>query len=125
MSEYLKEEKMEILKMIETGKISPKDGLDLLNALDEKTEELTVSSAKWLKIRVFDPEDKTKVNVNVPIALIDIGLKFATKFSPELKDSSLEGIDFREIAEAIKKGAHGKIVDIESEDGEKVEIIVE
>ncbi|MTI46208.1 SHOCT-like domain-containing protein [Sporosalibacterium faouarense] len=125
MSEYLKEEKMEILKMIESGKVSSKDGLELLNALEDKAEAIPVSSAKWLKVRVFDPDDKTKVNVNIPIALVDIGLKFATKFSPELKDSSLDGVDFREIAEAIKNGAHGKIVDIESENGEKVEIIVE
>lgn len=125
MANYLKEEKMEILKMIESGKVSSKDGLDLLNALETKTETLSTTKAKWLKVKVFDPDDNTKVNVNVPIALVEIGLKFATKFSPELEDSSLDKVDFKEIAEAIKNGAHGKIVDIESDNGEKVEIVVE
>lgn len=125
MSNNLREERIEILKMIETGKITSNEGLDLLNALEEKSESFPTHKCKWLKIRVYDPEDKTKVNVNVPIALVDIGLKFATKMSPELKDSSLEGINFTEIAEAIKNGAQGKIVDVESEDGEKVEIVVE
>lgn len=125
MSNNLKEERMEILKMIEDGKISSKEGLELLNTLEEKSESFPTNKCKWLKIRVFDPDDKTKINVNVPIALVDIGLKFATKMSPELKDSSLESINFTEIAEAIKNGAQGKIVDIESENGEKVEIIVE
>jgi len=125
MSNSLKEEKMQILKLIQDGKVSSEEGIELLNALEDKTDELHRKSAKWLKIRVYDPDDKTKVNVNIPIALVDIGLKFATKFSPELKESHLEEIDFREIAEAIKNGAEGKIVDVESDNGEKVEIIVE
>jgi len=125
MSSSLKEEKMQILKMIQEGKVSSEEGIELLNALEEKVGEPNKKSTKWLKIRVYDPDDKTKVNVNIPIALVDIGLKFATKFSPELKESNLEEIDFREIAEAIKNGAEGKIVDVESDNGEKVEIIVE
>ena len=32
----LKEEKLQILKMVEEGKISVEEGLDLLNALEEK-----------------------------------------------------------------------------------------
>jgi len=125
MANNLKEEKMQVLKMIEEGKVSSEEGIELLNALEEKGIEIGTRSSKWLKVRVYDPDDKTKVNVNIPIALVDIGLKFATKFSPELKDSSIQDVDFKEIAEAIKNGAEGKIVDIESEDGEKVEVIVE
>ncbi|TAH59826.1 MAG: hypothetical protein EWM50_07365 [Gottschalkiaceae bacterium] len=116
---------MQILKMIEDGKINSKDGIELLSALEEKENLPMPKSSKWLRIKVFDPEDNTKVNVNVPIALIDVGLKFATKVSPELKNSDLNGIDFNEIVEMIKSGAEGKIVDVESGDGERVEIVVE
>ncbi|WP_425448717.1 SHOCT-like domain-containing protein [Dethiothermospora halolimnae] len=125
MSNNLKEEKLAILNMIETGKITSEEGIELLNAIEEKKGEYLSKKAKWLKIKVFDPEDDTKVNVNVPIALVDIGLKFATKMSPDLKESSLEEIDFKELSEAIKNGAEGKIVDIDTGDGERVEIIVE
>lgn len=121
----LREEKMQVLKMIEEGKINSQDGLELLSALEEKEDLPTAKSSKWLRIKVFDPEDNTKVNVNVPIALLDVGLKFATKVSPELKNSDLSAIDFNEIVEMIKSGAEGKIVDVESGDGERVEIIVE
>ncbi|WIV12535.1 hypothetical protein [Proteiniborus sp. MB09-C3] len=122
---YLKEEKMQILKMIEDGKITSADGLELLGALEEK-ENLPISkTSKWLKIKVHDPDDNAKVNVNIPLALVDVGLKMATKFSPELKNSDLKDIDFNEIVELIKNGAEGKIVDIESGDGERVEIVVE
>lgn len=116
---------MQILKMIEEGKITSQDGLELLNALEEKEDLPMPKSSKWLKIRVLDPEDNTKVNVNIPLALVDVGLKMATKFSPELKNSGIKDIDFDQIAELIKNGAEGKIVDVESGDGEKVEIIVE
>ncbi|RKD32110.1 hypothetical protein BET03_11330 [Thermohalobacter berrensis] len=118
---------MQILKMVEEGKITSEEGVELLNALEEKSTTSNYNTnAKWLKVRVFDPEDKTKVNVNIPIALVDIGLKFATKFSPELKDSSFQEIDLKEIVEAVKNGAEGKIVDIVSEkNGERVEVFVE
>lgn len=122
---YLKEEKMQILKMIEDGKITSNDGLELLSALEEKEDMPIAKSSKWLKIKVHDPDDNTKVNVNIPLALVDVGLKMATKFSPELKNSDLKDIDFNEIAELIKNGAQGKIVDIESDNGERVEIVVE
>lgn len=125
MSIDFKEEKLQILKMIEEGKISSSEGIELLNALENKGIEIGNKPTKWIKIKVFDPNDKTKVNVNIPIALVDVGLKFATKVSPDLKESSVQEIDFQEIAEAIKNGAEGKIVDIESEDGERVEIVVE
>ncbi len=125
MSNNLKEEKMQVLKMIEEGKVTSEEGIELLNALEDKGIQIGARTSKWLKIRVYDPNDKTKVNVNIPIALVDIGLKFATKFSPELKDTNIQEFDFKEIAEAIKNGAEGKIVDVESEDGERVEVLVE
>ncbi|WP_069650974.1 SHOCT-like domain-containing protein [Caloranaerobacter ferrireducens] len=121
-----KEEKLQILKMIEEGKITHEEGLELLNAIEEKDKEFNTSNAKWIKIRVYDPYDKTKVNVNIPVALVDVGLKFATKFSPELKNSDLENINLEEIIQIIKSGAQGKIVDVTNErNGEKVEIFVE
>ncbi|QIB27889.1 SHOCT-like domain-containing protein [Caloranaerobacter azorensis] len=122
-----KEEKLQILKMIEEGKITHEEALELLNALEEKDKEFNnTSNTKWLKIRVYDPDDETKVNVNIPIALVDVGLKFATKFSPELKNSNLEDLNLEEIIQMIKNGAQGKIVDVTNErNGEKVEIFVE
>lgn len=130
MENNLKEEKLQILKMIEEGKITPEEGINLLDAL-ENVEETYVDNkqAKWLKVKVFDPDDNTKVNVTIPIALIDVGMKMAGKFGPafvpELKEADINENDLKELFEAIKNGAMGKLVDIESEDGEKVEIVVE
>ncbi len=126
----MREERLQILQMIEEGKITPEEGMDLLDALgDAKETYIENNNAKWLKIRVFDPDDKSKVNVTVPIALIDVTMKMAGKFGPafvpELKEAGLDETDITELFNAIKDGAMGKLVDIESEDGEKVEIIVE
>lgn len=126
----LKEEKLQILKMVEEGKITPEEGISLLETLED-VEETYVDNrqAKWLKIKVFDPSDNTKVNVTIPIALIDVSMKMAGKFAPafvpELKEVNISENDMIELLDAIKEGATGKLVDVESEDGEKVEIVVE
>lgn len=123
-------EKLQILTMVKDGKISTEEGVKLLDALDNSGvdlgKNLNISSkAKWLKIRVFDPKDTTKVNVTLPISLISIGVKLAGKFSPEFKEAGLTESDMEEIFEAIKNGETGKIVEIDSEDGTKVEVVIE
>lgn len=129
----INEEKMQILKMIEEGKINSTEGLELLDAIESKDSQEVIThnnssnySAKWLRVRVKAEDDKTKVNVNIPISLVDIGFKIATAYSPELKADELKGIDFEEIINAIKNGAEGKIVDIyDEESNTTVEVFVE
>lgn len=125
-----KDEKLQILKMVEEGKITSEEGVELLGALSEtKANYMDNHKSKWIKIRVFEPNNSTKVNVTIPVALIDAGIRIAGKvapnFVPELKESGLDEKDLKEILEAIKNGASGKLVDVENENGEKVEIIVE
>ena len=125
------DEKIRILKMIEEGKITSAEGEKLLSAIDEKStkiEKQKIDGApKWLKIRVFEVDEKgkkTKVNVNVPIAIVETGLKIGQGFDENL-DSALNGVDFNDIMEMIRNGAEGKIVDIETDEGETVEIYIE
>lgn len=125
MSNNFNEEKMQILKMVESGKITSEQGIELLNAIEEKGSETNIKSTKSLKVKVYDPDENTKVNVNIPLSLVDIGIKFATAYSPELKNSGIEKFDLKQIADEIKNGAEGKIVDIESDNGERVEVIIE
>lgn len=123
-------EKMQILTMVKDGKISTEEGVKLLDALDNSGIDLNKglnndNKAKWLKIRVFDPEDATKVNVTLPISLFSIGFKLAGKFSPEFKEAGLTEFDIEEIFTAIKNGETGKIIEVDSEDGTKVEVVIE
>ncbi len=121
----MKEEKMQILKMIEEGKITSNEGIELLNALEEREEKsIDIKEAKWLRVRVNGKDGKQKVNVNIPITLIDIGLKIGTKYHDDLEDQ-LGGIDLDEIIRAVKEGAEGKLVEVEDENGDKIEVFVE
>ena len=124
------EERMKILKMIEEGKINAEEGAKLLAALADSRRTpppvsaaaLTGGSARWLRIRVTDSvTGKTKVNVNLPMGLVDVGLKIGARFAPEIDAEQMDAIN-----QALKSGLSGKIIDVtDEEDGEHVEIFVE
>ena len=122
------EERLKILTMIQEGKITAQEGLDLLNTLTETaapTHEEGVSGrrpARWLRVRVTDTNsEKTRVNVRLPVSLMNAGVKMGAKFAPEV-----EGMDMGVILNAIKDGELGKIVDVyDDEDGEHVEVFLE
>ncbi len=122
------EERMQILKMIEAGTISASEGAELLRALekDKSSQPSTplrgASEPRWFRVRVTDTKTgKNKVSVNIPMGLVNVGMKMGARFSPEL-----EGMDFDEISELIQSGGQGKVMDvIDEEEGERVEIFVE
>ncbi len=120
------DDRLQILKMIETGTISADEGVKLLKALDEAddAEEATTQSRmpKWFRVHVTDlATGRRKVNVSIPMGLVNVGMRLGARFAPELDD-----MEIGEILEAIKQGTVGKIIDVEdSEDGERVEIYVD
>ena len=127
MSKDISEERMKILEMVEEGKLNTSEAMELLDALEgDEIEIKPKTDAKWLKIRVKTMDDNPKVNVNIPLSLVDVGLKLAKKFDPKLEQSGLDQIDLDEIIEAVKNGAEGKIVDVEDEENKtRVKIYVE
>jgi len=121
------EERMEILKMVQSGEISAEEGATLLNALKEEMEPRSGSEPaartqqpRRLRIRVSDLETgRNKVNIDLPWNLINVGMHMGARFTPE-------GIDLEEVMQALQAGTEGKIVDVEdAEDNERVEIFVE
>lgn len=121
------DERLRILKMIQEGKITADEGAKLLSALREARPvplhppvPSTRSGQGWLRVRVTDmATGRTKVNVNLPLGLVDAGMNIATQFAPD--------INFSQIAEAVKSGQlAGKIVDVfDEEDGEHVEVFID
>ena len=64
---------------------------------------------------------KAKVNINLPIGLVNVGMKIGARFAPEMSE-----MDAAAIVEAIRSNAMGKIIDVQDEtDGEHVEIFLE
>jgi hypothetical protein len=123
------EERLQILKMIEEGKISATEGAELLRALDTKGDRPQpqepmkgASAPRWFRVRVTDVQSgRNKVNINIPMGLVNVGIKMGARFAPEIEGERLEGI-----LDAVRSGQLGKVMDItDEEDGERVEIFVE
>lgn len=121
------EERMKILKMINEDKITAEEGAKLLKALGGKKGTQQVKqharSSQWLRVRVTDmAQGKTKVNVNLPLKLLDAGLNIASQFAPEMQEPDMMSA----VKQALNENLQGKIVDvIDEEDQEHIEIFIE
>lgn len=123
------EERLKILKMIQEGKITAEEGAKLLHALSahskksKRQKARRTTSARWLRVRVTDMQTgKSKVNVNLPLKLVDAGLGIASEFVPMIDFDNIMGA----IDDALDENLRGKVVDvIDDEDGEHVEIFIE
>jgi hypothetical protein len=124
----LKEERMQVLRMLEEGKINAEEAAQLLSALEigvgkeEASPGTSPSAAKrrWMRIRVTDSATgKHRVNVNLPLGMANAVMKVGSRFVPELKD-----LDLDEMIMSLGNEAQGKIVEVD-EDSERVEIFVE
>jgi hypothetical protein len=120
----LSEERMQILNMIQNGQITAEEGTKLLSALKAGKKEGAAEGARprWFRVRVTDLRTgKNKVNMNIPMALVNVGVKMGARFVPETED-----VDYDEIRDALQSGQLGKILEVEDEDDqERVEIFVE
>jgi hypothetical protein len=123
------EERMRILQMIQDDKITAEEGAKLLEALGSRKKPPVPPppprpgrDARLLRVRITDLNTgKTKVNVNIPMGLVNVGVRLGARFMPANAD-----VDFDEIKAAIDEGASGKIVDMEDgESGEHIEVWVE
>ena len=124
------EERMRVLKLIEDGKISADEGARLLAALEKSDKQARRSRKKadgrsdaegrWLRLRVSDTKSgKTRVNMTIPLGLVNMGLAVGARFVPDVAE-----LDVEAIRNALRSGLHGKILEVHDED-ELVEIYVE
>ena len=125
------EERVKILKLVQDGKISADQGVQLLEALQDPLKSKienpsgqpkVTQVARWFRVSVTDTDTgKVRVNVRLPVNLITAGAKMGARFSPEV-----EGLDMDQLMTLIKAGEIGKIVDVVDEkDGEHVEVFLE
>lgn len=126
----MKDEISKILKMVEEGKINAEEGTELIDLLKEKENDGTLKtvnySKKSVRIKVFE-EDKVKVNITVPIKLIQVLLNIGKGIASMVPDGEnyLKEVDLNIISEAIEQQVEGPIVDIETDEGERVLITIE
>lgn len=125
----MKEERLQVLTMIQEGVITPEEGARLLAAMGDrnapgaKVPEVPVRdraayNARWLRIKISDKRNESaKVNITIPLPLLDWGLRIAEQSA---------GINLSAVRDVIRSGAEGKIIEVEDSASEgRVEISVE
>jgi len=125
--DQLREERLEVLRLLEAGSISAEEAATLLEALDRSFPSPPTSTAtpqinaaaRQVRIRVTDSKSgKSTVNLAFPLGLIKSGLDIASQFVPEYLPEE------KEIRESLAGGFKGALVDID-DGGQRVEIIAE
>lgn len=126
----MNDDKMQVLKMLQEGKITAEEAAKLLSALDDGVRApggpASGGKGRWVRVRVTDGRTgKKKVNVNIPMGLVEVGARLGARFGDK-KMPELGEIDLKEIMEAVRSGAEGKLVDIDDEEtGDHVEVYVD
>ncbi len=120
------EERMKILKMIDESKITAEEGSKLLAALGKQKKKRAGTregEPRWLRIRVTNLHTgKEAVRVNLPIGLVNVGMKMGARFIPDAEQETV----MEDLAAALREGMIGKIIDIvDEEEGQRVEVFVE
>jgi hypothetical protein len=121
----LSEERLRILKLIENGQVTADEGARLIDALGEEPARERArpnTLTRSLRVRVTDLNThRHKVNVTIPVSLVEVGLKLGARLAPPVGGAYAE-----DILKAIKGGASGRIIDVQDiEEGERVEIFVD
>ena len=106
-------------------------GISVDQLLDDESpitrlDTTTDFSKKFIKIRVVN--DSEKVNVNLPLSLLELLLKsdgLANSISIGGKNNLFKTIDFKQVFELVSLGVMGKLVEVEDSSGEKVEVWIE
>lgn len=122
----LDKERMQILKMLEEKKITSDEAAELLASLDASKESPVPAAPgkkrpSWLRVRVFSRAGD-RVEVNLPVSIIRVAKYFLSEITIEGRTIHIDDLEAL-IEEAMK--AEGKIVEVNSADGDHVEIFVD
>ena len=101
--------------------------------LTGKQEEVKLVPAAQRKsldeliLRIYvNSADGDRIKVNLPMSLVKVSLEIGMDFASTMgSNDALKGVDFSKLVELVQQGAVGKLVEMESSDGDIVEIVVE
>lgn len=90
-----------------------------------KTERKSLDELT-LRVRVLSAEGD-KVKVNLPMTLVKVALEMGVEIAPNYAKGmdSLKNLDLKQIIDLVEQGALGKLVEVESAEGDIVEVVVE
>jgi hypothetical protein len=119
------EERMRILKMVESGQVTAEEGSRLLSVIGDETgreRNLPEQRLRALRVVVIDLNTRrAKVNVIIPANLVAVGLKLGARLIPRNSSTAMD-----EILAAVRNGTPGRIFEFHDfEESERIEIYVE
>ena len=74
---------------------------------------------------VINSSDGDKVRINLPIPFVKAGMAIGMSMPQVNGKEALQGIDFEQIMKLVDQGLVGKLIEIDSADGDHIEIFVE
>jgi hypothetical protein len=119
------DERMRILRLVQSGQISAEEGSRLLDAVGADAARERARPAprpRSLRVQVTDlGTHRNKVNVTIPASLVSMGVKLGARLMPRVADTPVE-----EILRAIESGRTGRVFEFHDlEENERIEIFVE
>ena len=106
-------------------------GVTLNELLGKQTEIAYVPADKrkdindmFFRIKVLSAGGD-KVNVNIPLALAKVFVDSGAEMPQINGKDVLSNIDFKQLFDLVERGVLGKIIEVESKDGDFVEVWVE
>ena len=113
-----------ILKMVEDGKINSDQATELISALNNSdvTPAENKAWSKHLRVNVKSSEGKN-INIKLPLKFVKGILKATGKLPMKIEGG--EEIDMQVITDAIEHEISGKIVEVHTDKGDYVEVVIE
>ena len=143
----MEQERLAVLKLVESGAITAEQGVRLLNALQPpaavaapagpaalveqprraalRTCAVAAAGAqgrpRWLRLRVIDARGRSKVDLQFPLAVLGVALRLGGRWLPELRQ-----LDPNAIVAALQLGSGGRLFAADDGlEGERIELTLE
>ena len=125
----MNEEVMRILKMVEEGKLNADKAKELIDALEQPSQEIiTVKDYDNKMLRVnIESHEGDEVKLKLPVKVIKTIIKATGKLP--MMSINVDGVNMDElidiISSSLDSSVMGEILNINSADGDIVKILVE
>ena len=105
---------------------------ELLTGKSEKVQMLPEGQRKpleelTLRVKVLSA-DGDKIRVNLPMSLVKICMEIGVDVVPNMSGDHaqmLKSVNMNKVVEMVEKGLIGKLVEVESAEGDIIEVVVE
>ena len=128
----ISQERLQVLRMIDEGKITAEEGFQLLQVLalvkaeptraQPNSHSFEILKGKLVRLQIMDLDSgRSKATASLPLQLLEVGLRVATHYAPGLKDLNPDSL-----LDALAEGAEGRIIEVVDEEKRvRVEVLIE